>query len=119
MKLRNTPLWWRKDWTLHRSKVELDSHGDPVRRYDLTKADYTGQARTASGVAWHIASREAMLREYGDSISASANFLLDLPLAIEEFDRCVFGGTVWEVRSVMERSGFRMVKLVEVGKVER
>lgn len=115
MKLRNTPLWWRKDWSLHRSREETDSRGDPVRRYDMEHPDFTGTAKTASGVAWHIAGRVAAVQEYGEGVDASASFLLDLDaLEIAPFDRCVFGGKVWEVQGVLERSGFRTVKLVEV-----
>lgn len=115
MKLRNTPLWWRKDWSLYRSILDVDSRGDPVRRYDMEHPDFTGAARTASGVAWHIAGHEATVREYGEDVTAAASFLLELDgLEISAFDRCVFGGKVWEVRGVLERSGFRTVKLVEV-----
>lgn len=115
MNLRNTPLWWRKDWSLYRARQDADQRGDPVRRYDMEHPDFSGIAGTVSGVAWHIADRAAAVEEYGEDVTAAASFLLDLDAPeIAPFDRCIFGGTVWEVRSVMERSGFRMVKLVEV-----
>lgn len=115
MKLHNTPLSWRKDWTLHRSKQETDRRGDPVRRYDMDNADYIGAAGTASGVAWHVASHAKTVEEYGESVSASASFLLDdAELEIAPFDRCCFGGGVWEVRGVKQRANFRTVELVAV-----
>lgn len=115
MKLRNTPLSWRKDWALYRSIPGEDSRGNPVRRYDMTTPDFEGKANTASGVAWHIASHEATVQEYGEGVTASASFLLDADgPEIAPFDRCTFGGAVWEVRSVLLRSTFRTIKLVEV-----
>lgn len=115
MKLRNTPLPWRKDWALYRSITAQDSRGNDIRRYDMTAPDFTGTAKTPTGVAWHIASHEATVQEYGEGVTASASFLLDMDeLEIAPFDRCTFGGCVWEVRSVLLRSRFRTVKLVEV-----
>lgn len=115
MKLRNTPLPWRKDWALFHSIPARDSRGNDIRRYDMDNPAFEGKARTPTGVAWHIAAHEATVQEYGEGVTASASFLLDLDeLEIAPFDRCTFGGAVWEVRSVLLRSRFRMVKLVEV-----
>lgn len=116
MKLSNTPLWWRKDWSLYRAQQTTDRNGDPVRSYDMDAPDFTGSAKTASGVAWHITSRRETVQEYGEEAASAASFLLDLELEIAAFDRCVFGGRLWEVRGVLERSGFRCIHLVEVDK---
>lgn len=116
MKLkRKTPLDWRKDWTLYRSIQSKDSRGDAVRRWDMEHPDFTGTAGTASGVCWQVKTGEAALREFGEGVTSGAAFDLYLDaLEIEPFDRCVFGGAVWEVRSVLHRSGYRHITLAEV-----
>lgn len=115
MKLRSTPVEWRKDWQLFRARQETNRRGDPVRRWNMAEPDYSGQADTASGVAWHIKSHAAAVQEYGEDVTAAASFLLDDPsVRICLFDRCVFGGALWEVRGVLVRSAFRMIELVEV-----
>lgn len=113
---RITPLDWRKGWALHRSISGQDSRGDPVRRYDMTAPDFTGTARTASGVCWQVKSREWAVQEFGEGVTGGAAFDLFLDaLEIAPFDRCVFWDTVWEVRGVLPRSNHRHITLVEVG----
>lgn len=110
-----TPLDWRKDWQLYRSISDRDSRGDPIRRYDLEHPDFTGTAGTASGVCWQVKSAQWAAEQFGEVSTGGAAFDLFLELDIAPFDRCVFGGSVWEVRAVLPRSAFRQVLLVEVG----
>jgi hypothetical protein len=78
--------------------------------------DFTGTAGTETGVAWHILSRQATVAEYGEGVTGSAQFLVyGAEPVIAPFDRCVFAGRVWEVRSVLQRGSFRTIRLVEVG----
>lgn len=115
---RMTPLDWRKDWALHRAILARDSRGDDIRRWDMEHPDFTGTAGTASGVCWQVKTGEAALRAFGEGVTSGASFDLYLDaLEIAPFDRCAFDGTVWEVRGVLPRSGFRHITLVEVGPV--
>lgn len=117
MERRSTPLEWRKNWQLFRARQETDRRGDPVRRWNMSEPDYSGKLETASGVAWHIKSHAETVEEYGEAVAAAASFLLDDPaVEISPFDRCVFGGALWEVRGVLVRSAFRTIELVEVSK---
>lgn len=115
MQVLGTPLDWRRDWTLYRAIEDQDSHGDPIRRYDLEHPDFTGSARTASGVCWQVKSAQWAAEQFGEVSTGGASFNLFLELEIAPFDRCKFGGRLWEVRAVLPRSSFRQVLLVEVG----
>lgn len=58
MRMRQTPLTWRRAWQLHRSISSTDSRGDPIRTYNMDTPDYVGAAGASSGVCWQIASAE-------------------------------------------------------------
>ncbi|MCD8147792.1 MAG: hypothetical protein LUD84_11060 [Clostridiales bacterium] len=110
-----TPTSWRKAWTLHRAVTGVDSYGDPTRTWDMDNADYTGEDDQANGVCWQILSREAAVKEFGESVTGAAQFnIFDATVEISEFDRCVFDGRVWEARGIADRSWFRHITLVEV-----
>ena len=111
---RETPLRWRKDWALHRAIPATDSRGNPIRRYDMDTPDFVGTAGTASGVCWQVKSGAWTAQELGERAQGGATFDLFSDLEIAPFDRCVFGGAVWEVRSVLPRSNHRHVVLEEV-----
>lgn len=117
MKRHETPLEWRKAWALHRSISTEDSYGTPARRYNMDAPDYEGAAGTASGVCWQVRTGARVLQELGEQATGGATFdIYDSAVQIEPFDRCVFGGSVWEVRAVLPRSNFRHIVLEEVGK---
>ena len=111
---RETPIRWRKAWTLHRGMLTTDSRGNPIRRYDMDTPDFVGTAGTASGVCWQVKSGAWTAQELGERAQGGATFDLFSDLEIAPFDRCVFGGAVWEVRSVLPRSNHRHVVLEEV-----
>lgn len=113
MELMTTPLSWRKDWKLYRSTVHVDERGNERRRYS-EEPDYVGKAGTASGVCWQIHSAEWALREFGEKAAGGATFDLFSGVEIAPFDRCEFGGHLWEVRSVLPRSNHTNVGMVEV-----
>ena len=116
--MRQTPLAWRKEWTLHRSAASTDSRGNPKRTWDMEHPDYTGEAATSSGVCWQVRSGAWTRQELGERAQGGATFDLFTDVDIAPFDRCVFGGSVWEVRAVLPRSDHRHVVLEEVGKHE-
>lgn len=117
MKRRETPLAWRKAWALYRSISAEDSYGTPVRRYNMEAPDYEGAAGAASGVCWQVRTGAWVTQELGEQATGGATFdIYDGTVQIEHFDRCVFGGSVWEVRAVLPRSDFRHIVLEEVGK---
>lgn len=111
---RETPLKWRKAWALHRSSTVTNSMGDSVRRWDMETPDYTGEAGKASGVCWQVRTGAWTAQELGERAQGGATFDLFSDVQIAPFDRCVFGGSVWEVRSVLPRSDHRHVVLEEV-----
>lgn len=114
-----TPLKWRKDWSLYRSTTSTDSRGNVSRKWDTNQPDFVGHAGTASGVCWQIKSSEWALRELGEKVSGGATFDLFLDaLTIAPFDRCAFGGSLWEVREILPRSNHRHIRLVEVRSLE-
>lgn len=113
MEMMTTPLLWRKDWKLYRSTVYVDGRGNERRRYP-EEPDYTGKAGTASGVCWQIHSAEWVLKEFGEEATGGATFDLFSGVSIQPFDRCEFGGHLWEVQSVLSCSNHRHVTLVEV-----
>lgn len=114
---QKTPLDWRKEWKLYRSTSVLDSRGNHKRTYP-GEPDFVGEAGSPFGVAWQIHSAEWAQKELGEQAQGGASFLLYAPeVAIAPFDRCVFGGYLWEVRSVVECSNFRSIGLVEVRKL--
>lgn len=115
MMTMQTPLAWRQAWQLHRAREEEDSHGDPIRDWDMETPDYTGEAGKSSGVCWQIGSDDNTVREYGEQPVSRAGFVLyDDTVEIAPFDRCVFGGGVWEVRAVTPWLSFRRVELERV-----
>lgn len=113
MGLMTTPLSWRKDWSLYHSTVNRDGRGNERRAYP-EDPDYVGTAGTASGVCWQIHSADWALKEFGEKATGGATFDLFSSVSIQPFDRCEFGGHLWEVRSVIPRSSFVHVGLVEV-----
>jgi hypothetical protein len=115
---RETPLRWRKGWALHRGILTTDSRGDPVRRWDMETPDYTGTSKTPTGVCWQVRSGAWTAQELGERAQGGATFDLFTDLEIAPFDRCVFGGSVWEVREVLPRSNHRHVVLEEVRKLD-
>lgn len=115
MMTMQTPLPWRRAWQLHRARDEEDSRGDPIRTWDMEEPDYVGEAGQPSGVCWQISSDDNMVQEYGEQPVSRASFVLyDDALEIAPFDRCVFGGGVWEVRAVTPWLSFRQVELERV-----
>lgn len=118
MRTRQTPIKWRKDWQLYRARSGTDSRGNPVRTYDMDSPDFTGTAGTVSGVCWQLSGSNAQTEEMGDRYNLTASFVLYLDaLEIAEFDRCSFGGALWEVRKVLQWPNHRQVELVEVKKL--
>lgn len=113
---RETPLRWRRAWTLHRASIATDSLGDPVRHWDMEHPDYTGVTGEASGVCWQVRTGAWTAQELGERASGGATFDIFSDVAIAPFDRCVFGGSVWEVRAVLQRSDYRHIVLEEVCK---
>lgn len=113
--MMQTPLSWRRAWALHRAASGMDSRGDPVRTWDMETPDYTGHDGAASGVCWQIGSDDTAVREYGEQPVSTARFVLyDDTVEIAPFDRCVFGGGVWEVRAVTQWLSHRRVDLERV-----
>mgnify|MGYP000866506690 FL=1 len=112
--MRQTPPNWRRAWQLHRSISGADSHGDPVRTYNMTTPDYVGVAGSESGVCWQIGSSESEVQQYGERQVSTASFVLYGDLEIAPFDRCVFGGGTWEVTAVNSWLNHRLVELKEV-----
>lgn len=112
--MTQTPLNWRRAWQLHRSVAKTDSRGDPIRTYDMTHPDYVGQDGETSGVCWQIGSDDSSVEHYGEQQMATAFFVLYGDLVIAEFDRCVFGGRLWEVAAVTPWLNHRRVELKEV-----
>lgn len=117
MEMMTTPLSLRKDWKLYRSTVYRDTRGNERRAYP-EQPDYVGKAGTVSGVCWQVKSAEWTLRECGEKAAGGATFDLFTGVSIQPFDRCSFGGHLWEVQSVLPRSNHRHVKLVEVKSLE-
>lgn len=110
-----TPLSWRKDWKLYRSTSTKDSRGNMSRKWDTDTPDFVGKAGTVTGVCWQIKGSEWALKELGEKVTGAATFDLYLDaLDIQPFDRCAFGGSLWEVREVLPRSNHRHIRLVEV-----
>ena len=94
--MRQTPCAWRRAWALYRSIQTTDSRGDPVRKYDMTSSDYTGEAGKASGVCWQITSDGIQVDASGERPARTAAFVLyDSAVEIAPFDRCVFDGGTW------------------------
>lgn len=112
--MMQTPLGWRRAWQLHRSIPGTDSHGDPIRTYDMDTPDYIGVAGSESGVCWQIGSNGNEVQQYGERPSSNASFVLYGDLKIAPFDRCIFGGHTWEVTAVTSWLNHRLVELKEV-----
>ena len=74
--MRQTPCTWRRAWALYRSIQTTDSRGDPVRKYDMTSPDYTGEAGKASGVCWQITSDGIQVDASGERPARTAAFAL-------------------------------------------
>lgn len=109
-----TPMTWRKEWALYRSKRGTDSRGDPVRTYDMEHPDHVGESSGSSGVCWRIGSDSASTEAYGERQTATASFVLYDSVEIAPHDRCVFGGRLWEVKAVTPKLRHREVRLEEV-----
>ena len=115
MRVRQTPLAWRRAWQLHRSISGVDSRGDSIRTYDMDTPDHVGAAGTLTGVCWQINSAENTVQTYGEQSSGTASFVLyDDAVEIAPFDRCVFGGGTWEVTAVTPWMHYRLVELERV-----
>lgn len=113
--MRRTPCAWRRAWALYRSVQTTDSRGDPVRKYDMTSPDYTGEAGKASGVCWQITSDGIQVDTSGERPTRTAAFVLyDSAVEIAPFDRCIFDGGTWEVKAVQSWPNHRYVTLEAV-----
>lgn len=113
--MRQTPLVWRRAWQLHRAISAADSRGDPIRAYNMDVPDYTGAAGSPGGVCWQIDGAEHTVQTCGERAAGTASFVLyDDALEIAPFDRCVFGGGTWEVKTVTEWPHHRLVRLERV-----
>ena len=113
--MTQTPLAWRRAWQLHRSISGTDSRGDPKRTWNMVDPDFIGEAGEPSGVCWQIGSDTSAVQTYGERPVSTAGFVLyDDTLEIAPFDRCVFGGGVWEVKAVTPWLNHRHVELERV-----
>lgn len=113
--MRQTPLAWRRAWALYRSRQTTDSRGDPIRNYDMTSPDYVGEEGKPSGVCWQITSDSVQVDVAGERLVRTAAFVLyGQTIEIAPFDRCVFGGSVWEVKAVQSWPNHRYVTLEAV-----
>lgn len=112
--MRRTPFAWRRGWQLHRVREGTDSRGDPVRTWDMDEPDFIGETGSSTGVCWQINDDNNSVQEYGEQPVSTASFILYSEVEIAPFDRCVFGGGVWEVRAVTPWLHFRRVELERV-----
>lgn len=109
------PDSWGKAWSLHRRQTGTDSYGDPKTYYDMDTPDYEAEAGTNGAVAWQSTEGGEQVQEPGEISSGSATGrIFDSTIEVSEFDRVVFDGAVWEIRSIDYWPSFRSLKVVKM-----
>ncbi|MCD8052023.1 MAG: hypothetical protein LUE89_10150 [Clostridiales bacterium] len=120
MLTRQTPTDWRRGYALHRRRTRLDSYGETVRYYDMENPDLEVADGEADGICWQEArawqtggklsggSAVEPQGETADNVVQGAYFGA---LELYPFDRFVIDGQVYELRTVQQWLGYRLLQL--------
>ncbi len=115
MLTRETPLCWRRGFSLYRRRLEQDAYGEEKAVYPETP-DVTAEDGTEEGIcfqyvqAWQSSGRLTSgwkSGEQGEQPSGVLEGRLFSDLEIAPFDRLRIGEGLYEVRSVQQWPGHR------------
>lgn len=124
MLTRETPLSWRRGFTLHRRRLTTDKLGNPVASYDMKHPDYTAQTGTKEGISWQsVRSWQSSGRltsgfapgEQGEQAAGVLEGCLFSDLEVSVFDRLVLDGAVYEIRAIQRWLSYRKLLAQRVG----
>lgn len=117
---RETPLAWRRGFTLHRRRTGRDAYGDPTAVYDMERPDYTAGDGTPEGICWQSArswqsggtlSGGARAESDGERVRGVLQGVVFGDLEAVEFDRFVIDGVTYELRGLERWPGHRLLLL--------
>lgn len=122
---RETPLGWRRGFSLYRRRLTSDSLGNPVATYDLEHPDYVAQDGTAEGISWQsLRSWQSSGRltsgdsqgEQGEVASGVLEGCLFSALVISTFDRIrLEDGSLYEIRAIQRWPSHRKLLAQRIG----
>ena len=122
---RQTPLGWRRGFSLYRRKLTSDSLGNPVASYDLEHPDYVARDGTAEGISWQsLRSWQSSGRltsggsqgEQGEAVSGVLEGCLFSALVISTFDRIrLEDGALYEIRAIQRWPSYRKLLAQRIG----
>ncbi|MCD8384584.1 MAG: hypothetical protein LUC39_06455 [Clostridiales bacterium] len=121
---RQTPLAWRRGFSLYRRSLETDSMGDPVAVYHMDEPDFTAEDGTEDGICWQsVQSWQSggrltsglSRKEPGESSTGAVEGCLFTDLELSPGDRLTIGEGLYEVRSLQQWPGHRKVLAQRIG----
>lgn len=124
MLTRETPLDWRRGFSLYRRRLETDAWGEPKAVYDLEQPDVTVLDGTAEGICWQsVQSWQSSGRltsgwsqgERREEVSGVLEGRLFSDLEVSPFDRLRIGTGLYEVRSIQRWPGHRKLLVQQIG----
>lgn len=124
MLTRETPLAWRRGFSLYRRRLETDRLGNPVAVYDLEHPDFVAQDGTREGISWQLVrswqssgrlTSGYTLGEQGEQASGVLEGCLFTELAVSVFDRMELDGALYEIRAVQRWPSYRKLLAQRIG----
>lgn len=120
MLTRETPLAWRRGYALHRRRTKTDGYGETVVYYDMETPDLVVADGAEDGICWQDVrtwqsggemTSGSAVRESGESSLGVLQGVCYGTLEAEPFDRFVIDGKVYELRTVQQWLGYRLLQL--------
>ncbi|MCC8075930.1 MAG: hypothetical protein LIO95_08345 [Clostridiales bacterium] len=120
MLTRQTPLEWRRGYALHRRHTKTDGYGETVVYYDMDTPDLEVADGTEDGICWQttrVWQTNGQLRggnsaePQGEAADNVVQGVCYGALELSPFDRFVIDGQVYELRTVQQWLGYRLLQL--------
>lgn len=124
MLTRETPLSWRRGFSLYRRRLTSDKLGNPVASYDMEHPDYSAGDGTEEGISWQsVRSWQSSGRltsgeqpgEQGERAAGVLEGCLFSPLVLSTFDRIRLDGALYEIRAIQRWASYRKLLAQRIG----
>lgn len=123
---RKCPPDWRKGFSLYRRRIVTGAAGEPESSYDMAHPDFTAADGSDEGICWQGAQSWQQSRGQvtagwkptarGEMPAGVVEGRVFSALKVEPFDRLIFDGGLYEVRSVQRWPRHRKLILQQIGR---
>lgn len=110
--------WRRSGYTVHRRRLAADAYGEQAAVFDMEHPDVVVAAGSADAVCWQRAGQNrargkmqsgAVQAEQGERSQEILQGALYSDLTLNQWDRLVINGAVYELREIQQWPSYRML----------